>query len=358
MAAPSADLATFDVVVLGAGPAGAALAIDCLSRQLRVLMLEPCAYPRATPGETLHPGAETVLAHLGVWDDVRRCAVIRPEGIMVKWGTPERLERYGGAPSRPWRGCQIARSDLDLSLLGRARSLGAVVWQPCRPIRLLTEGARICGVVTTRGEIRARWVVDATGRAAWLVRRLRLEASLCSVPLVAAYGYVEAAASSSDVPRVSADPDGWTWQARISPGAEAWVRTTPAAAHPSRHWVPAALRARRVLAPARFVDVGWRVVVRPAGPGYLVVGDAAARLDPARSSGVLKAMVSGITSAACLTSILLDGAVEANAMAAYTRYVHASFSSDARALSQSYAVFPWWTPFESYSSLGEVHGAH
>src|SRR5947199_285924 len=60
----AAEPATFDVVVLGAGPAGAALAIDCLSRQLRVLVLEPSPYPRATPGETLHPGAETVLTHL------------------------------------------------------------------------------------------------------------------------------------------------------------------------------------------------------------------------------------------------------------------------------------------------------
>jgi len=274
---------------------------------------------------------------------------VRSCGVLVAWGERAHLQRYGGTASAPWQSHHVSRLDLDAALLERARTLGAVIWQPCWPRAILTEGGRVCGLETTGGTVRARWVADATGRAAWLARRLRLETIRCSPPLVSAYGYVDADSSrSADLPRITADADGWTWHARISSSTEAWVRTTPAAAHPARDWVPPRLRSRSVVGPTRYADVGWRFLAEPAGPGYVVVGDAAALLDPSRSSGVIKALIAGITAATSLTSIVRDGADENRALGPYRRYVRADFAADSRALSESYAVFPWWTPLEMH----------
>jgi thioredoxin reductase len=46
-----------DVVVVGGGPAGAATAISCATRNLRVTLLERDVSGRERPGETLHLGA-------------------------------------------------------------------------------------------------------------------------------------------------------------------------------------------------------------------------------------------------------------------------------------------------------------
>jgi flavin-dependent dehydrogenase len=340
---PDSPHVAVDVVVLGAGPAGTAAAIACLERGLRVHLVEQSPFPRSVPGETLHPGAVPVLEHLGVWRDLERLTTVRPAGHWVQWNARPRLNRYSGAPDDPWRGCQVMRSDLDMALLQRALTLGAGVWQPCRPRRVIVSDGRVSGLVTSHGVLTSRWVVDATGKAAWLARRLRLAVERHSPPLVSAYGYVAAPRRPYvPLPRLRADAGGWTWAARVSPTVDAWVRTSPADRRPPRGWVPSDLARRRVLTPARFVDVTWRVLMRPAGPGYFVAGDSAAVLDPARSSGVLNALVSGTLAGTCLASILTSGADERAACAAYTHYVHTSFSNDARALGALYSMFPWW----------------
>jgi flavin-dependent dehydrogenase len=48
---------------------------------------------------------------------------------------------------------------------------------------------------------------------------------------------------------------------------------------------------------ARGADVTWRLAQRTAGPGWLLVDDAAAQLDPSSSHGVLRALMSGMRAA-------------------------------------------------------------
>ena len=54
----------WDLLIIGAGPAGCAAAISARRRGLTVMMLEASAQPRRVPGETLHPGIEPLFARL------------------------------------------------------------------------------------------------------------------------------------------------------------------------------------------------------------------------------------------------------------------------------------------------------
>jgi flavin-dependent dehydrogenase len=331
-----------DVLILGAGPAGTATAIGCRTQGLSVRLIEPARFPRSAPGETLHPGVEPVLRQLGVWHELQRAMTIRPSGLLVRWARDTRMVRYGGPSRRPWRACQLLRAVLDLVLLDRARTHGAQVSQPCRPHGVLLADGRVRGVMTSEGAIDARVVVDATGRSAWLARRLGLAFEQHSPRLLTSYGYVESVRKGPRRLRFVADSAGWTWSARVLPQVDAWVRTTRPAERPPTDWAPAWCDGR-AMGPVRYTDATWRLVTSPAGPGYLIVGDSAAILDPARSSGVLNALVSGTVAATTMGLVLAGGVSERDAHVAYTKYVRRTFLRDARSLSSWYSAFPWWS---------------
>jgi len=334
--------ADVDVLILGAGPAGSAAAIECRTRGLRVRLLEQTEFPRFAPGETLHPGAEAILRRLGVWDELQPHLRIRPLGCVVDWDRSRDLHRYGGDTDHPWRGMHLFRSVLDAALLARAVRLGVERWQPCRASEVVARDGRPVAVVTTHGTVTARWIIDATGRHGWLARRLHLPVERHSPRLVAAYGYARTSQRLGDFCEMRADDCGWTWTAQVAPTVTAWVRLTPAADRPDRSWAPGEVARGRPLMATRYANVTWRSVGRPAAPGYFIVGDAAARLDPSRSSGILNALTGGMAAGACIAAAMCHGADEGEACAAYSGHVRAAFVRDVDTLRGHYARLSWW----------------
>lgn len=64
--------AGWDVIVVGAGPAGSMAALDLAEAGLRVLMVDRHAFPREKVcGDALIPDAIAVLRRKGLWDEVR-----------------------------------------------------------------------------------------------------------------------------------------------------------------------------------------------------------------------------------------------------------------------------------------------
>ena len=86
---------------------------------------------------------------------------------------------------------------------------------------------------------------------------------------------------------------------------------------------------------SRGADVTWRIVERPAGSGYICVGDAAV-LDPASSHGVLKAIMSGMMAGHVIAENLTGSASPATATGAYTEWLTDHFRADVAALTEMY----------------------
>jgi|SRR5271165_5254184 len=93
-----------DVVVVGGGPGGSAAAIGCATRGLSVVICERERPDRDRPGETLHPGIESLLRQLGIADRLAEVVGARQAGIWIEWGGPRRFETFGGDASGPWTG--------------------------------------------------------------------------------------------------------------------------------------------------------------------------------------------------------------------------------------------------------------
>ena len=89
---------------------------------------------------------------------------------------------------------------------------------------------------------------------------------------------------------------------------------------------------------SRAADVTWRKVESVAGPGFLLVGDAAAVLDPAASHGVLKALMSGMMAAHLIESASRAGQPEAHALLAYQEWLTWWFDADVAKLRALYSL--------------------
>lgn len=324
------------MIVIGGGPGGAAAAISCAQRGLEVTLVESRAFPRDRPGETLHPGVEPLLRQLGVEREASAMSLRHP-GQWVTWADAPRFTPFGEDARGPWLGYQVWRADFDSLLLARASSLGVNVLQPCRALHPVLTGGRVAGVRCEQGELLARFVVDASGGGHWLGRRLRQPVREVSSRLVAHYGYCEGECPERDAaPAIVADGAGWSWTARVRPGLYQWTRLTLGRRNAVDSSPPAEFRGLRPKGKARGSNVTWRIVPGSAGPGYFLVGDAAAVLDPAASHGVLKAMMSGILTGHLAGRVILEGCDERWAWEHYRTWLASWFCHDVGELREHY----------------------
>src|SRR5258708_19075927 len=149
------------IVIVGAGPAGSACALELCRLGLRdVQLFDKSAYPRMKAcGSGLSPLALEMLGHLEVRDRFKTHAEIRALRIKDPGCTRNRLQSGKGA----W---VVPRSEFDHSLAQAAAARGARFRPETKILSLLRDSrGRISGVKTEGGEIEADLVVCADGGA-------------------------------------------------------------------------------------------------------------------------------------------------------------------------------------------------
>jgi len=157
------DGAGWDLVVVGAGPAGATAALAALrhSPSLKVALLDRESFPRdKCCGDGIAPHVLDVLAPLGAAD------------VVAGWRPLERLDlAHGeqvveGRMSRPVH--VVPRKVFDAQLVARATSVGARLLR--HRVRHVAVGP---GMTVLDGEIRARVVIGADGAHSVVRKALR-----------------------------------------------------------------------------------------------------------------------------------------------------------------------------------------
>lgn len=323
-----------DVLIIGGGPSGCAAAIACAQAGLRTTLVERDAHTRDRPGEALHPGVEPLMRELGVDEGLHAATRARFAGVWIAWNEPPRFEAFGADPDgTPWLGFQVSRARLDEALRARAGALGTQL--------LLGTGAASfeAGAVFLEDSrvVRAAMLIDASGAARWLSRRLGLAERVRSPRQTVRYGYVRGhCAARAEAPSLLGDRRGWTWTARVAEYVYQWARVDFDGSPPRQEERPAELASLEPIGATRGADATWRISESCAGPGWLIAGDAAANLDPTSSKGVLKALLSGTMAGRTAVAILQRGGDGVRGASAYHRWIEGWFEDDVAAMAPMY----------------------
>jgi flavin-dependent dehydrogenase len=317
----------WDLLIVGAGPAGCAAALQARKAGLSVAILERRAAPPHAPGETLHPGIEPVFERLGVRTSVLAAGFHRHTGVGVNWGSRAGFQAYGADEAGPWLGFQADRRMLQAILWGATLDAGAQLVTRARVAEPVVVRNRVRGVLANGQLWRARWIADATGARAWLAATLGVGATFHSPPLAVRFGWHENSPIADAEPCLSTTEDGWHWRAPLGGGRIAWATLAVR---------DLAERTRRTPG----LDMTWRLRGGCAGPGYFLLGDAAAMVDPSSSHGVLRALMSGMLCGE-IVGQHKRGHIPARAAAeTYKEWVYATYERDIDHLRQLYREHP------------------
>ena len=329
-----------DIIILGAGPAGCAASIRARQAGLKVVMFDANSSPKTSPGETLHPGVEPLLKQLGVLDQVLQAGFRRHRGVWLERGGSRHFWPYGEDDEGPWLGFQADRQTLHRILQQAAVDAGATLIWNAHPEAVLVAGNRVRGLVVNGEQFLASWTVDATGRHAWLARKLELFMKICSPSLGVRFGWHhEQSGGLEGQPLFIFRDDGWDWRAPLGDDRTAWAEL--------RIGMPGSC-------PPVGVDQTWQLRPECAGPGFSLLGDAAATFDPSSSHGVLRALMSGIFFGHLVESWRRADVTEAFMIEVYKSWLCTQFEHDRRRLWQHYADSPAGQRFMMGRSLGET----
>jgi geranylgeranyl reductase family protein len=343
-----------DVVVVGAGPAGAATAVLLAERGHAVTLLDKAAFPRPKIcGEYLSPEAARVLDRLGVLKAVDAAGaqplhgmrIIAPDGTVLDGAYPT-----GGR----WRGYRdhalaVPREAFDRVLVERARALPVDVRERHRVTGLLREGDRVVGVQAededgARVDVGARLVVGADGRASVVARALGLVRPH-RLQRLALVQYVSGIEGVHDRGEIYVDPPDYSILNPVAPGLVNLSLVVPLAhAKPYggrmeaffearikqlRH-LPARLAGMRAEGPLRVMGPLAYRVREPRVAGVLLAGDAAGFYDPFTGEGLFTALRSAELLAEVAHPALTRDDVSAAALAPYAAARRRAFADKAR----------------------------
>jgi flavin-dependent dehydrogenase len=318
------DTNLFDVVILGGGPAATALALTLRHySRLTVAIIEKSDYDTPRIGETLSPGVQTLLSYLKVWEAFLADQHQQSFGTSGAWGSSELQTRdfiftpYG-------TGWHLDRQRFDRMLAEAVISSGGTVLCQAQLVsyqRLPHDGWQLkVKHAGQQREIRARFVVDASGKTAsfakkeghyrWMMDRL-----------IAAVGIFH---FSESVPQdtftlVETEELGWWYSAKLPDGQmivalmtdadlgqqqdlttrSVWLSKLAQTVHTRQR-----LEGGELVTAVKVHAAHSSYLMKPFGAGWLAVGDAAVAYDPLSASGIPRALDSGIWAARAIYDLL------------------------------------------------------
>lgn len=346
------------IVIIGGGPAGIATALALLEDGYRVTVVERSGYDTIRVGEHLSPDAAPYLARLNVLEIVKKGGHRPCAGIQSAWGGFDLVDQdyifnpYGD-------GFNLSRPAFDQTLADEAVRRGAMMLTKVRlepPIRTAYGWSLTACRGPNRRPLQADFLVDATGRTAWLARALQSK-RIAHDKLVGIVGYmmpktVEGVQAHTLL--IEACKDGWWYSTPLADGRVVAAYMTDAdivtrsPGRPLTFWSQRLDASHHTKARTAAFKITGELSIRPAwsqtlsavaGTSWLAVGDAALSFDPLSSAGIVKGLKWGISAAAVIRR-QLEGDMKVCTI--YQREVYTAFNDYLRTQATYYRMEARW----------------
>ena len=331
-----------DVLVVGGGPAGAAVAALVATKGAKVVLLERDKFPRdKVCGEFLSAEGCGVLARLNMLQTIKslgarpmtRCLLSDAKGRSVTSDLPQAA-------------LGISRGTLDTLLLAKARAAGVTVLEETQAVAPILEKQTVKGITTKSDAYRAKLVIAADGRRSMLQRALNpaIGDPLKTTP-ESWFGF---GAHFSDTTRglgsrieLFVFEGGYAGLGPIEGGRLDLALIARVDALRACGNAPARLFDERIkknpLLATRLEHAlqlsPWRAVGplkfgtrKPASHGALFLGDAAGTIDPFSGEGISNALVAAELAVPFVERALHDGYLSHDAASAWTSRWRSAFA--------------------------------
>ncbi len=330
----------YDVLIVGAGPAGAYLAYALARRGLQVLILEKEMFPSIKScGGGLTAKALRLL-------DYDIAPVI--EDAVTRFVFTYRLERPIVVNTKAPVVYQVDRSAFDTLLLAKAREAGAECLEGVRVNRVELDGRAVMARSGGRAW-QGRVLVGADGAAGIVARRLSLRPALRLAATLEARVVLPperiASYRGSIRTEYGLGPPGYAWIFPKADHLSVGIGRLWGAGHDLRAPLERLAQAEGLLLPPRGVDK-WVIPLNPSvgtlhGDRTLLLGDAAGLADPFTGEGLYGALVSARLAA----DVIVDQArAESPDLREYTLGVQQALRKD---LTDAARIARWFFPASS-----------
>ncbi len=325
----------FDVVIVGAGPAGSIAAAYCQRQGLTVALLEARTFPRdKICGDGLAGRCQFVLEELGLMEEVLKLPHGHCDGVIFSSPKGDQIQIDYTPPGfdRKIDGYVIRRKVLDNFLFQHAKSQGIPTREKFKVTEVLFEGSKVVGVKGQEfeseapEEYRAKVVIGADGWNSLVAKatgRYFKDPKHWCTAVRQYWSGVEGLTPNIELHFIDEIVPGYFWIFPLEDGT-ANVGLGILEEERLKRNLDARELLRRAIASPRFCErfknakpmepnaAQWPLPFgskrrKMYGDGFVLVGDAAALIDPFTGEGIGEAMHSGRQAALTIAEILKAG---------------------------------------------------
>jgi flavin-dependent dehydrogenase len=320
---------SYDVIIIGGGPAGSTAATLLSRKGHKVLLLEKEKFPREHIGESLIPLSYHTLTNLGVIEELKKISPRKPGvNFIDSDGKKQSLWCFKNVvKDKSYLSFHVKRSVFDEMLLNNSRKSGAEIIEETAVKHVILDNPDGTVEVQAKGKdgeqktFSAKFLIDASGQSTFLGNKLGVKKSFKDLDRIALWSHWSN--SEFDIPLqqgvikivyLGGDKKGWVWVIPISSDNlsigvvvnNSFVKEEKAklAANGITDWKNEIYMKEIADSPAvnmllKKANMDHKVQVngdysyyceKKHGSNFAMIGDAGAFLDPIFSSGIYVGM--------------------------------------------------------------------